>query len=216
MLANKIGSQSTTRIKVNINPLNETGSFLGLLKLAAPTNIYRLRNLVKMIKPLAQIGITKAIGAPIFYGALFAEKRKFDGTFEDYGLISLKLVTTSGVQTVTDHMANTTTDVLNEFSWHAIGTGTVNPGASDTTLGAEVENRVEDTTSRISTSSGDDYRYSTSAEVTATAARAITEHGLLSASAAGVLFDRSEFAVINLSNGDSLTTTYQVTFQSGS
>ena len=216
MLANNIGSRSATEIKINRNPLNETGSFWGLLKLTAPTNEYKLRNFSKVIKPLTKIGLAKVINSPIFYGALFAKKNNADGTVEDYGLVSLKLVTTAGVRAVTDHMANTTTDLLNDFSWHAIGIGTVDPDASDTTLGSEVESRVEDTTSRTSTSSGDDYRYSTSAEVTASAAVAVTEHGLLSSNAGGTLFDRSEFAVINLSSGDSLTTTYQVTFQSGS
>jgi hypothetical protein len=46
---------------------------------------------------------------------------------------------------------------------------------------------------------------------------AITEHGIFSASSAGVMLDRSVFSAINLTRGsDSLQTTYDLTVPSGS
>jgi hypothetical protein len=44
---------------------------------------------------------------------------------------------------------------------------------------------------------------------------ALREHGLFSASSAGVMFDRSLFSEINLSASDGLQTTYQWTLSSG-
>jgi hypothetical protein len=45
----------------------------------------------------------------------------------------------------------------------------------------------------------------------------VTEHGILSDAtvASGVLWDRSTFSVINLANGDSLESTYDMTATAG-
>ena len=47
-------------------------------------------------------------------------------------------------------------------------------------------------------------------------AAAVTEHGIFSAASGGILLDRSVFSVINLASGDSIQSTYQLTFTAGS
>ena len=215
MTSQAIGAKSSTKVKVNRHPMNDMDSYWGIVKHALPTNSYKMKNFKNLARPLLQIGVARAMRSPIHYGMLFAKNRKVDGTVEDYGLVSLRLVTTVGVRAVVDAMAGGNTPAIDSFTFHALGTGTVAAAAGDDDLGTGVEDRVDSTDAAGSTESGNG-RYSTSAEVTAGADRAVTEHGLFSALTGGTMFDRSVFSVINLSNGDSLTTTYRVDFNSGS
>ena len=217
MLDSKISLGGKVSTKVTRNPLNQTGNAWELFKATLPTNSYKLKNYSNIVKPLAKIGIANLLNIPTFYGVLTAKKVAADGVVTDYGIISLKSVTSAGVMEVTDEMAASVagSSDLSDFAHHGIGTGTDAEAVGDTTLGTEVETRVQDTADRASSASGNNAQYETIATHSATAARAVTEHGLFTASTGGVLFDRSVFSVINLASGDSLTTTYQATFNSG-
>lgn len=86
-----------------------------------------------------------------------------------------------------------------------VGTGAGTAAAADTTLFTEVaDGRVAGTSSLITTSTTDD-TYEVVGTYTATAARAITNAGLFTASSGGDLFMKGDFAVVNLDTNDSLT-----------
>jgi hypothetical protein len=131
-----------------------------------------------------------------------------DGTLEDYGVVSRRVITTTGVGFIVDAHQNLVE--LENVNFHAMGTGAVAEAVGDTALGAEVETRTSGTQSEPAAN-----QYRSVATIAATAGRVITEHGILTASSVGVLFDRSVFAAINLANGDSIQFTYTVTYTAG-
>ena len=120
-----------------------------------------------------------------------------------------RLVTTAGVNYLVDALQNIVEP--ENLKFHAAGTGVAAEAAGDTTLGTEVETRASGTT--VEGASANIYR--TVGTVSFTATRAITEHGVLSASSAGTLLDRSVFTAINVVNGDSIQFTYELTLPSG-
>ncbi len=107
--------------------------------------------------------------------------------------------------------ASSTGQIAN-FSWHEMGTGGTAEAIGDTTLVTAVETRTDGT--QVEGASANIYR--SVGTVTATATRAIVEHGLFDASTAGNLMDRSVFTVINLSTDDAIQFTYELTVPAGS
>lgn len=149
-------------------------------------------------------------GLPVVTARLDARVIRADGKVEDYGTIQFgRVVTTAGVNYIVDAFQNTTE--VENFKYHGMGTGSTAESSSDTALGTEVESRA--TGSQTEGSSAN--IYSTVGTITATTARAVTEHGIFSASSSGTLLDRSVFSAINLANGDSIQFTYQLTVSAG-
>lgn len=141
-------------------------------------------------------------------------KRLFWMQTLDLGVVSRRVVTTAGVRFLVDDFNAGGTEISN-MKFHAMGTGAVAEAAADTLLGAEVETRTSG--SQASATAGVNATYTTVALITATAVRAITEHGLFNVitTATITLWDRSVFSVINLGIGDSITFTYVLTANSG-
>lgn len=136
--------------------------------------------------------------------------RRADGRIDEFGVVSRRVVTDVGVQFIADAFMNTVeAEAMNA---HGIGTGGTAEAVGDTALVTEVETRVSGTQSKPAAN-----KYQSQGTITATAARAITEHGLFNSTtvAGSKLFDRSLFSVVNLASGDSIQTTYVVTFTSG-
>jgi hypothetical protein len=142
------------------------------------------------------------------WGFLSAKLFHADGTFDDLGLISVRKITVAFRDYIVDSLQNSTTDPLDDFKFHGSGTGVVGEANTDTTLGTEVESRTSGT--QLEGATADIYK--TVATIAYTATRAITEHGVFSASTAGTLMDRSVFAAINVVNTDSIEFTYEATF----
>lgn len=142
------------------------------------------------------------------YGFLGAKVIRADGTIEDRGLISVKKVTTAFRDRIVDSLQNQTTTPIDTFKYHGSGTGTTAEANTDTALVTEVETRATGT--QTEGASANIYR--SIGTVSYTASRAVTEHGLFSASTSGTLMDRSVFAAINVGNGDSIQFTYEITF----
>lgn len=140
-----------------------------------------------------------------FYGKLYAVKISADGNRENRGLIDVRLVTTAGKNAIVDAFQDTFE--LENFKYHGSGTGTTNPAVTDTTLETEVESRATGTTTEGASAN----IYRSVGTVGYTDTRAITEHGIFSASTSGTLLDRSEFTAINVNNGDSIEFTYELT-----
>ncbi|SRR6266446_651327 len=149
-----------------------------------------------------------------FTSKLYAKVTR-NGRERNLGLISTRVITTTGVKFLCDDFNAGGQDVTT-MKFHAWGTGTNAEAAADTALQTE-SSETRATGSQASATSGANATYTTVGTITATAGRAITEHGIFnSATVAGsTLWDRSVFSVINLANGDSIQFTYVLTANSG-
>ena len=102
---------------------------------------------------------------------------------------------------------------VNIFVNIAVGTGTTAANVADTTLQTETAasglSRAAGTASRVTTTQTNDTAQAV-ITFTVTGTVAVTESGLLSELAAGVLLCRQVFSAINVVNGDSLQITWKI------
>ncbi len=136
----------------------------------------------------------------------------------DYGLASLRVVTTAGVNFIVDAFQNSVE--VENLKFHGIGTGTNAEASGDTALQTELTTQYNPDNTRATgstTEGGSANVYRTVGTNTVDASAAVTEHGIFSqaATGGGTLLDRSVFSVINLANGDSIQATYDLTFSAG-
>lgn len=141
----------------------------------------------------------------------------FERTF--LGLASLRVVTTAGVGFIVDAFQNSVE--LEIMRYHALGTGTNAEAAGDTALQTELTTQYNPDNTRATgslTEGASPNIYRTVGTNTFDASAAITEQGILSQAAigGGVLLDRSVFSAYNVTNGDSLQSTYDHTQTAGS
>lgn len=141
---------------------------------------------------------------------LSAKVIRANGDIEDLGIISTKLVTDAFVNDIVDNLIAETT-AFGDYKFHGMGIGVVAENVSDTALGTPVEARA--TGSQVEGASPNIYR--SIGLITATDARAITEHGVFNIGTGGTLMDRSVFSVINLATNDGIQFTYDLTFPPG-
>ena len=144
-------------------------------------------------------------------GRLFGVHMRDGKVLNDLGLGSTKVVTTAGVTYIVDAFQNSVE--VENLKFHASGTGTTAEASGDTALVTEVEAAR---TSGTTTEGASANIYRTVGTIAYTATRAITEHGVFSASTTGTLLDRSVFSAINVISGDSIQFTYELTFPAGS
>jgi hypothetical protein len=142
---------------------------------------------------------------------------KFRTYWEDFGLVSCQVITNNGVAHIVDAFQNTVE--LEVMNYHGIGTGNTAEAAGDSALVTESTTALNPDNTRATGTQSEPAtnQYRSVGTLTADASIAAVEHGLFSQSATGggVLFDRSVFSVINLASGDSIQTTYTVTFSAG-
>lgn len=213
------------------------------LGLSDDVNKWRFKNIPNLWRGARRIMAARASKVPHFYGQLSlmvgrckcgdphshtfntpASPRTRGGVcplaeFTDLGLASLRVVTNAGVDFIVDAFQNIVELELMRF--HGIGTGSVAENVTDTALGTELTTQLNPDNlradgSQVEGASSNIYR--TVGTNTVDSAVAITEHGIFSVVtvAAGVLLDRTVFAVVNLADGDSLQTTYDLTITAGS
>lgn len=137
---------------------------------------------------------------------------------EDHGIVSRRVVTTAGVGYIVDAFQNIVELELMKF--HGIGTGSTAEASADTALVTELTTEYNPNSTRATGTTAE-----TSANIFSTVATntldsgtpVLREHGVFSASSAGVLLDRSVFAAITLDGtvGDSLQTSYTLTLSAG-
>lgn len=196
-----------------------------VVKNALPTtrdrdvNIYRLRNFLNVWRGLWRVLVAKFFGVPTFVGTVYATVKRADGSVVNLGMISMRVVTDTGVAFIVDAFQNSVE--LENMKYHGYGTGTNAEAAANTALQTELTTQYQTNNTRPtgSTTEGATANiYRTVGTVTPDAAVAITEHGIFDqAASGGVLLDRSVFSAINLNgSGDSLQTTYDLTFTAGS
>lgn len=184
-------------------------------------NEWRLRNLPHLWRGARRVAAARVLRLPHFYGALWGRVIRGDGAVLELGLMSLRVVTTAGVNKVVAVM-NTSDAVTGvNFKFHGFGTGGTAEASADTALVTELTTEYNPNNTRptgTQTTGGSSNVYRSVGTLTPdSGSPAITEHGLFSANAAGTLFDRSLFAAVNLvsANGDSLQVTYDGTFAAG-
>jgi len=210
---------------VSTLPLPRTkSSDIGLLKLLShglplrgEVFWWKLRNLPNFMRGFWRIALARLLRLPHFSGHVSMVVIKATGEHVNYGLVSLRVLTDTGVGYIVDAFQNSVE--LENMKFHGYGTGTNAEAAADAALQTELttEYAVNSTRPTGSTTEGASANiYRTVGTLSPDANVAITEHGIFSAASAGVLLDRSKFSVINLISGDSLQTTYDLTFTSGS
>lgn len=128
-----------------------------------------------------------------------------------------KCVTDAFVQDLVDELQSSQAD-FSTYKYHHSGTGTNAEDATDTALQTPVESsrevgtQVEGATANI---------YKSVATITYTDTRAITEHGLFNGAGTGDpptgadMMDRSVFSAVNVSSGEKIEFTYELTVNSG-
>jgi hypothetical protein len=207
------------------------GKLWTLVKHALPitrdreVNIYRWRNLINIWRGL-RVLLLHALLRPFgvqrpIYGAVYAKVIRGDGSILYFGLISLRVVTDTGVAFMVDAFQNTTE--LENMKFHAFGTGTNAEAAGNTALQTELTteyatDNTRPTGSLTEGASANIFRTVATLSPDGAGSLAITEHMIMSqaATGGGVGLDRSQFAAVNLVRGsDSMQTTYDLTVPSG-
>lgn len=181
--------------------------------------LWRLKNLPNLLRGLWKIATARALKIPHFYGQVSLVKIGPSGEETDYGLASLRVVTSAGVNYLVDALQGSTEP--ENLKYHGFGTGTNAEASGDTALQTELTTQyaVDSTRPTGSQTEGAANVYVTVATLSPDTGGtiAITEHGIFSATSAGTLLDRSVFSAVNLVAGsDSLQATYSFTITAGS
>lgn len=139
------------------------------------------------------------------------------GRIDRYGVVSKKVITTTGVGFLVDAWQNSVE--MENMKYHGLGTDNTAEASGQTALITELTTQYNPDSTRAtgSTTEASATVFRTVGTNTVDASAAIVEHGILSqaATGGGVLWDRSIFSVINLASGDSLQSTYDMTASAG-
>ena len=193
--------------------------------LSPVVNEWRAANAKRLVPQAAKLAVARAAqklhGMPFMYGALWLRVFRGDGSIDDLGLASLRVVTTAGVTYICADIASGAND-SNLFRFHGFGTGTTAEASGDTALVTEETTQYNpDSTRPTGSQSSSTNTYTTVATYSPDSGgtRAITEHGIFTqaATGGGTLLDRSVFSAVNLvASADSLQATYVLTLPAGS
>lgn len=136
-----------------------------------------------------------------------------DYVLEDYGVVGDKVITNNGVGYLVDAWQNSVE--LESQKYHGLGTGSTAENQTDSALVTELTTEytgdVRATGSLTEGASANIFRTVGTNTLDGTPGAALREHGIFSASSAGVLWDRTVYAAITLSSGDALQSTYDMT-----
>lgn len=140
------------------------------------------------------------------------------GPVVDYGVVGRRVVTDTGVGYIVDAFANGVE--MENMKYHGLGTGSTAENQTDsalvTELTTEYTGNVRATGTTTEGATANIYRTVATNTLDGTPGAALREHGVFSASSSGVLLDRTVYSAITLSSGDSLQSTYDLTFTAGS
>ncbi len=186
--------------------------------LSREVNFWRLKNIRHLLRGVFPLLMARAIGVPCVMGQLFLTVIRANGERVYLGLASNRVVTTAGVNYLVDALQNLVEP--ENLKFHGIGTGTNAEAAGDTALQTELTTQYNPDNTRATgslTEGASANIFRTVGTNTVDASAAITEHGIFSqaATGGGTLLDRSVFSAVNLANGDSLQSTYDLTINSG-
>jgi hypothetical protein len=187
------------------------------------TNAWRAANTRHILRGVRRQGAARAaaraLGLPYMWSQLWLAKTTAAGQRFDLGLAGVRVVTTAGVGFLVDALQGSVEPELLRF--HGLGEGTTAENSADTDLETELTTEYASDNTRATGTLAEGATaniFQTVATNTVDAAAAVTEHGILSDAdvGQGVLLDRTVFAVVNLADGDSLESTYELTLTAGS
>lgn len=193
----------------------------GMPSLRIPRHIaeWREENLPNLLRGADDLIMARKFGLRIPVGSLHAKIFRANGEVDNLGLVSLRVVTNSGVAAIVDAFQGLFT--LSNFKYHGLGTSNTAEAATDSALGAELTTEYSTDNQRATGTTAENAAniFETVATVTVDADNTgIYEHGIFSqaASPGGTLLDRSVIALVTLNNGDGYQGTYRLTIPSGS
>jgi hypothetical protein len=178
-----------------------------------------MRNHIGNIGPSGVVAMRHVAAPPLPSPGLagVAKAVARDGRVIDYGVASLRVITTTGAGFIVDAFQNIVE--VENMKFHGLGTGTNAEAVGDTALQTELTTQYNPDSTRAtgSTTEASATVFRTVGTNTFDASAAITEHGILSqaATGGGVLLDRSQFSAVNVANADSLQSTYDLTINTG-
>ena len=178
---------------------------------------WKTRNLPHLMRGVWRQQTARLLGVGSIFGQLSLQVIKGDGRIIDLGLVSQRVVTTVGAGFIVDAWQNSVE--LENMKYHGIGTGSTAEAVGDTALVTELTTeytgdvRATGTTTEASALV---FRTVATNTLDGTPGAALREHGIFSASTAGVLLDRTVYSAITLSSGDGLQSTYDFTITAGS
>ena len=152
----------------------------------------------------------------IIESALYGKVFWKNGKVEDLGLLGTKVITDVGVGYLVDAWQNSVE--MENQKYHSLGTGSTAEAAGDTGLVTELTTEYTGNvraTGTTTESAANIFQTVATNTLDGTPGAALREHGIHSASTAGVLWDRTVYAAITLSSGDGLQTTYNMTASAG-
>jgi hypothetical protein len=177
---------------------------------------FDLENIIQIWR----MAMRKGVGTSLLVPFLFLDKITRDGEVIPFGLASVRMLTTAGVNFMVDAFQNLTEPENMKF--HALGTGAAAEATGDTALGAEwaagdYTGGVRATGNLTEGASANIFH----TEATNTKASAgslnVTEHGVFTqaALAGGTLLDRSVFAAVPVAQGEGILSKYELTINAG-
>jgi hypothetical protein len=183
---------------------------------------WKLRNLPHFLPGWMLVALARTVSRfthlPAVYGQLWVQTIE-DGELRDYGLVGLKVVTTAGVTKIVDFLRANDTTTGQNFKYHSLGTGSTAEAVGDTALVTELTTEYNPDSTRATGSQTNNgatvYRTVGSNTLDGTPGAALREHGIHSASSGGTLLDRTVYAAITLSSGDTFVSTYDLTCAAG-
>ena len=159
--------------------------------------------------------LTKPKSAMEMFGFLSARVEKTDGTIKDYGLVSVREVTTNFAVHLVDCML-TSGIVVDNFNQHKMGSGSTAETSADSALITQQVGAQGATGGAACTHGASSNIYRSVGTLTAGSAYGCREHGIFNASTGGVMLDRSLVTSIDLNTDDVVTWTYELTVNAGS
>ena len=145
-------------------------------------------------------------------GCLYAKVQRKDGTFKDYGLVSVREVTSAFAKLLVDSMT-TSGDSITDFHQHKMGAGST--AETDTQTALVTPQAGAQAGAGAGTHGAASNVYQTLGTLTAGSAYGCREHGVFNASTGGILLDRSVVTNISLNTDDVVTWTYELTVSAG-
>lgn len=165
-------------------------------------------------RELAQELLANVARTLVMESSLYGRITRADGRVEELGLLSRKVVTTSGVTYLCTYLSGAVTGANLKF--HGLGTGNTAEASADTALVTELTTAYNpDNTRATGTAVASTNTFTSVGTNTVDASAAVVEHGLFSAASSGTLWDRSVFSTVNLASGDSFQSSYVATFSAG-
>lgn len=193
----------------------------GIPSMTQPRTVraWKVRNLPNLYRGAWRALVAHRLGIATMVGSLRLKVLLGTGDEIDLGLVSLRVVTDTGVAAIVDGFQNTFE--IETFNYHGIGTGTNAEAVGNTALQTELTTEYTGNvraTGTQSEPSANIYR-TTGTNTLDSGTPAVTEHGIFTqaATGGGTLLDRSIFSAINLvgANGDGLQSQYSLTISSG-